>query len=98
MSVTNQISRYFFEIQEIGRDLSMMKVSYKLTKRRKKTKNFKIKLEMYIVNFRSTRNKLSASGNINHSIFKYKLMRAVSNLWLPEEQKNRKKPQIQEKN
>ena len=47
----------FFEIQEIVRDLSMMKKSNKLTKRTTKTEKFEKKIEM------------SASGNIIHSIF-----------------------------
>ena len=36
-SVTNNISRYvIFETQEIGWDLSLMKISYNLTKRNNK--------------------------------------------------------------
>ena len=47
ISVTNQIGKYviFFKIQEIGRDLSMMKLSYKLTKRTTKTEKFERKIE-----------------------------------------------------
>ena len=41
----------FFEIQETGRDPSMMKIGYKLTKRTTKTEKFEKKLKMYIVNF-----------------------------------------------
>ena len=37
----------FFEIQEFGRDPSMMKISYKLTKRTTKIKKFEKKLKMY---------------------------------------------------
>ena len=48
---------------------------------------------MYIINFKTIRYKLSASGDITHSIFNYKLMRPVSNLRLPKEQKKK-----QEKN
>ena len=48
---------------------------------------------MFIINFKTIRYKMTASGNINHSILKYKPMRPVINLWLPEEQKQ----QIQEK-
>ena len=55
-------------------------------------------MKMYILNFKTIRYKLSAPGNINHSIFNYKLMRPVSNLRQPKEQINRKKQQIQEKN
>ena len=42
---------------------------------------------MYIINFKTIRYNLSASGDIIHSIFNYKLMRPVSNLRLPKEQK-----------
>ena len=89
-SATNQIRRYvFFEIQEIGRDPSMLKISYNLTKRKTKTEKLEKKMKMYI-NFKTIRYKLSASGNIVHSIFNYKLMRSVSNLRLPKEQKKGK--------
>ena len=52
-------------------------------------------MKMYIINFKTIRYKLSAPGNIIHSIFNYKLMRSVSNLRQPKEQINRKKQQIQ---
>ena len=74
-----------------------MKISYKLTKRTTKTEKFEKKLKMYIINFKTIRYKLSASGNIIHSVFNYKFMRPVSNLRLPKEQKIEKQ-QIQEKN
>ena len=84
-----------FELQEIGRDHSMMKISYKLTKRTTKTEKFEIKeLKMFIINFKTIHYELSASGNIIHSIVNYKLMRPVSNLRLPKELEKR---QFQEK-
>ena len=91
-SVTNQISRcvFFLEIQEIGRDLLMMKISYKLTKRTTKTEKFEKNGKMYIINFKTISHKLSPLGNIFHSIFNYQLMRLVSNLGLLKEQKTRK--------
>ena len=49
-------------------------------------KSLKKKLEMYIINFKTIRYKLRASGNIIHSTFNYKPMRPVSNLRLPKEQ------------
>ena len=52
---------------------------------------------MYILNFKTIRCKLRASGNIIHSVFNYQFLRPVSNSRLPKEQKNRKQ-QIQEKN
>ena len=72
---------FVFEIQEIGRDLSM-KISYNLTKRTRKTKKFEKKLKMYLINFKTISYKLSALGNIIHSIFNYKPMRPVSKLRL----------------
>ena len=49
---------------------------------------------MYIIKFKTIRYKLTASGNINHSVLNYKLMRPVSNLLLPKEHKQEKQ-QIQ---
>ena len=46
---------------------------------------------MYIINFKTIRCKLSALSNTIHSIFSYKLMRKVSNLWLPKVQKKQEK-------
>ena len=48
---------------------------------------------MFIINFKTIHYKLTASGNIIHSILNYKTRRPVSNLRLPKEQKQ----QIQEK-
>ena len=69
----------------------MMKTRYKLTKRTTKTENFEKKLKTYIIIFNTFRYKLSASGNVIYSIFNYKLMRPVSNLRLPKEQKKTEK-------
>ena len=80
----------FFEIQENEWDPSLMKVSYNLTKRTIKTEKFEKDLKMYIINFKTICYKLTASGNIIHSIQNYKLMRPVSNLRLPKEQKQAK--------
>ena len=83
-------------IQRIEWDLSMMKISYKLTKTTTKTEKFEKALKMYnIINSQTIRYKLSASVNIIHSIFNYKLMRPVSTLRLPKE--NRQKQQIRKK-
>ena len=43
------------------------------------------------------RYKLTALGNITHSILNYKLMRSISVLRLYKEQKNRQKQQFQKK-
>ena len=67
----------------------MMKISYRLTKENNKTEKIDKKLKKYIIYFKTIRYKPSALGNIIHSIFKYKLMRPVSNLRLPKEQKTK---------
>ena len=59
------VDMLFFEIQEIWRDHSMMKISCKVTK--KTTEKF----WKYIINFKTIRFKLSAWANINQSIFKF---------------------------
>ena len=75
-----------FKIKEIGWNLSMMRVKYKLTKRTKNTKKIEKSSKIYnITNFKTIRYKLTASGNINYSIFNYKLLRPVNKLRLPEE-------------
>ena len=67
-----------------------------LTKTTTKTEKFEKALIMYnIVNSQTIRYKLSASVNIIHSIFNYKLMRPVSTLRPPK--KNRQKQQIRKK-
>ena len=83
----------FLEIQKIEWDLSLMKISYNLTKRTTKTEKLEKFFKMFIINFKTIRCKLTASGNINHSIPNYKPMRPAINLQLPKEQKQ----QIQEK-
>ena len=57
------------------------------TKYEKIEKSFTI-LKLYdIINFKTIRNKLSASGKINDSFLNYKLMGPVSCLQLPKEYK-----------
>ena len=80
----------FFETQEIRCYLSLMKISYNLTKRTTKTKKFKNYLKMYIINFKTKGYELTASGNLINSILNYKLTRLISNLRLPKEQKQAK--------
>ena len=87
----------FFEKQENGWDLSLMKVSYNLTKRTTKTEKVEKYFKMFIINFKTIRYKLTASGNINHSILNYKPMRPVINLWLPKEQKQQNQEKLSEK-
>ena len=80
---------FFFEKQEIGCDLSLMKISYILTKRTK-TKKFEKYLKTYTKNFKTKGYKMTALDNIINSILSYKLRRLVSNLRLPKEQKQAK--------
>ena len=67
----------------------MIRKSHKLTKRTTKTekndKSFKILSIYNIINIKTIGYKLTASDNIIHSIFKYKLMRMVNTLRLPKE-------------
>ena len=63
-----------------------MKISYNLTKRTTKSEKFEKYLKIYL-NFKTIRYELTASGNINHLFFNDKLIRTVSNLRLPKEQK-----------
>ena len=61
-----------YQIQEIGWDLSFMKVSYNLTKRtNKKTEKFEKYFKMFLMKFTTVRYKLTASGNIIHSLLNY---------------------------
>ena len=83
----------FLEIQEIGWDLSLMKITNNLTKRTTNTEKLEKYFKMFIFNFKTIRYKLTASGSINHSILNYKPMRPVINLRLPKEQEQ----QLQEK-
>ena len=52
---------------------------------------------MFIINFKTIRYKLTASGNIIHSILNYKPMRPVSYLRLPSEQKQQIQKKLSEK-
>ena len=55
-----------FRIQKIELDLSMMRISYKLTKKTTKTEKLKNSLKKYnITNFETIRYKMTASNNIN---------------------------------
>ena len=63
---------------------------YNLTEKTTKTVKFEKYLKMYIVNFKTIPYKLTALGNIIHSIINHKLMRPVSSLRLPKN-KNRQK-------
>ena len=44
---------FFFGIQEIGCELSLMKINYNLTKRTTKTEKFEKCLKMCIINFKT---------------------------------------------
>ena len=57
----------FFETQEIGCDLSLMKISYSLTKKTTKTGKFEKNLKMYAITFR-LKSMNCALGNIFNSI------------------------------
>ena len=83
-------------MQKIAWDLSMMKISCKLTKRITKTEKIEKCLKifkMYIINVKNIRHKLTGWVDINQSIVKYKLIRPVSILRLPKE-KNKQRQQI----
>ena len=56
----------FIEIQKIGWDRSLMKISYNLAKRTTETEMFEKYFKTFSINFKSIRNKLTASGNIIH--------------------------------
>ena len=85
------------EVQEISWDLSLMKISYNLTKRTTKNEKFEKNFNMFIISFKTIRYQLTASGSIIHSIFKWKPMGAVSNLRLPKEQNSKLKTKLSEK-
>ena len=57
-----------FELREIGWNLSMMRINYKLTKRTKTEKYKKSLRRNNILNFNTIRYKLSALSNIIHSV------------------------------
>ena len=50
---------FFFGIQEIGCALSLMKISYNLTKRTTKTEKLEKCLKMYIIDFKTKGYKLT---------------------------------------
>ena len=67
-----------FELHEMGCDLAGMKISYKLTKTTTKTEKFGKSLQMCnIINFKTIRYKMTATGNIIHSMLNYKFMRPI---------------------
>ena len=78
---------FTFKIQGIGWHLSMMRLKYKLMKRTTNTEKKEKYSKIYdITNFKTIRYKLTAVGNIIHSIFNYKLLRPVNKLRLHKEQ------------
>ena len=82
------VNMLIFEIQGNGRDLSITRISYKMTKRTTKTAKFEKSLKMYnIINFKTIRYKLTALGKIIHLIGIYNFMRPVSTLRLLKELK-----------
>ena len=81
------------EIQEIGWDRSLKKLSYYLTKRTTKTEKYEKNFNLFIINFKTIPYTLTASGKVIQSMLNWKPIGSVSNLRLPKEQKQ----QIQEK-
>ena len=79
-SLTNQIRRYFI-FWNTRNWSGPLNDENKLQVDEKNNKNWKVrkKLKMYIISSKTIRYKLSALGNIIHSIFNYKLMLPVSN-------------------
>ena len=59
------------EIQEIGWDLSLMKISYNLTKRTTKTEKFEKYFKLFIINFKTIQYKLTSLGNISPKLQAY---------------------------
>ena len=55
-----------------------MKLSYILTKRKTKTENLEKYLKMCIINFKTIRYKLTASGNINPQIQAYESYQQIT--------------------
>ena len=84
--MTSNISRYAI----------FWNTSYNLTRKATKTEKLEKYLKMYIINFKTNHFKQTASSNIVHSVLNYKLMRPVSKIQLPKEQKQAKQ-QIHEK-
>ena len=97
-SVTNNISRYvIFDTQGIGCDLSLMRLSYNLTKRTTKTEKSEQYLKMYIINFvrlKATNWVLRVKSLIQYSITS---LRDLSAIYGYLENKNRKKRAISRK-
>ena len=62
------MQKKLFELQEIGWNLWMMRINYKLTKRTNTEKYKNCIKTNSIVDFNTIRYKLSALSNINHSI------------------------------
>ena len=91
------VDMLFFKTQEIGCDLSLMKISYNLTKRTTKTEKFENYLKLYIINFKTKGYELTASGSIIISILNYKLKRLVRILRLHKEQKTGKNSNFKKK-
>ena len=84
------------EIQGNGWDLSMTRISYKLSIRTTKTKKFEKSLKMYnIINFKTPCYILTSWANIVHLIGNYKFMRPVSIWRLPKEWKKKQKQKTQ---
>ena len=79
------VDMLIFEAQEVGCDLSLMKISYSLTTRTTKYQKFEKYLKMYIIKFQTKGYELTASGNIIISILNYQLKKLVINLRLPKE-------------
>ena len=73
-----------------------MKMSYNLTEKTTRTEKFEKYLNMYIINFKTNCYKLTASGNVIHSILNYKLLRPAGNLRLPKN-KNRQNSKLKKK-
>ena len=82
------VDMLFFEIQGIGWDHSMTRISYKLTKRTKTEKSLNI---YNIIIFQTIGYKLTVSGNKIHIIVNYNFMRPVRILRLPKNKKNKVK-------
>ena len=74
-----------------------MKVSYKLVKRTTKTEKYEKSLILYIPHSRTILYEVKGLGNIKHAVRIHRLIKSVSSLRLPKEQKKRRKQQIQEK-
>ena len=80
------VDMLFFEIQEIGCHLSLMKIICNLKKRTTKSEKF---VKYLKTNIKTFRYEVTASGNINRSNLCYTLLRPVSSLRLPKEQKRK---------